>query len=206
MEDYKPNSHAYKRMEEQKAAEEREKREKVVTGSAKTKKKNELSKFAGSVISEDAKNVKSYILMDVLLPAVKKAVYDIFTEGIDMILYGGKGSGKRKSSSGSKVSYRSYYDDRRHDDDRRDSVRARTRFDYDDIIFETRGDAEAVLDQMQNVLERYKVVTVADMYDLSGLTEPYTSNKYGWISLTGSRVERLRNGYVLDLPKISPID
>ena len=206
MEEYKPNSHGYKKMEAEKAAEEREKKGKIVSSGVKTKKKTGLSKFASDFIAEDAKSVKSYIFADVLLPAAKKAVYDIFTEGIDMILYGGKGGGKRKSS-GSKVSYRSYYDDRRYDDERRASATTRNRFDFDDIIFDTRGDAEAVLDQMRDVIETYKVVTVADMYDMAGLTEPYTSNKYGWMNLRNAQVRRIMGGgYALDLPKASPLD
>ena len=95
--DYKPNSHKYK--EEQKnLSTDRKKVEKVVTGKVKTKKKSEASKLKDVFISEDVSNVKSYILMDVLIPAAKKAISDIVSNGIDMILYGETRG--RKSSSG----------------------------------------------------------------------------------------------------------
>ncbi len=104
---YPPNSHKYK--EEQKNAASEEKRvQKVVKTPVKTKK-NEVRKLTDIFISEDVSNVKNYIFMDVLVPAIKKAIYDIVTNGIDMFLYGGTGKGK-SSSSGSKVSYRNYYD------------------------------------------------------------------------------------------------
>ena len=35
--------------------------------------------MAGSLIAEDARSVKSYILMDVLVPAIKDAIEDIVT-------------------------------------------------------------------------------------------------------------------------------
>ena len=115
MEDYKSNSNRSK--ENNKEAQPEKKIEKVVSGTVQTKKKSELQKIADTFIQEDAKNVKSYILMDVLVPAVKKDISDIVTNGIDMILYGETGHSKKKGNA-SKVSYRSYYDSPR--EERRD--------------------------------------------------------------------------------------
>lgn len=104
MEDYKSNSD--KARQEQQSE---KKVEAVITGAAKTRKKGEMQKFADVFIAEDANNVKSYILMEVIVPAVKKAISDIVTTGIDMILYGEAGRSK-KNGTASKVSYRNYYD------------------------------------------------------------------------------------------------
>lgn len=205
MTEYKSNSHVSKKTEAAEPVSEK-KIEKVVTGNVKTRD-NKGRKFADIFISEDAANVKSYIVMDVLVPAIKKAVSDIVTDGISMILYGGTGGGSRNrsSSSSSKVSYRSYYDDRR-DDRRDDRYSGRGRFDYDDIVFDSRGEAEAVRRQMLDVIDRYGWVTVADMYDMAGITPPYTSNSYGWVNIRSAEAVRVRDGYVLKLPKASPID
>lgn len=205
MTEYQPNSHRSKEMQKKESAQER-KVERVVNGKVKTRD-NKGRKFADIFISEDAANVKSYIFMDVLVPAIKKAVSDIVTDGIDMILYGGSGRGRSdRSRSGSKVSYRSYYDDRRSDRRDSDSYGTRNRFDYDDIVYETRGEAEAVRRQMLDMIDRYGFVTVGDMYDMAGLTAPYTSNNYGWVNLRTAEAVRVRDGYILKLPKASPID
>lgn len=90
MEDYKSNSD--KARQEQQSE---KKVEAVITGAAKTRKKGEMQKFADVFIAEDANNVKSYILMEVIVPAVKKAISDIVTTGIDMILYGEAGRSKK---------------------------------------------------------------------------------------------------------------
>ncbi|MEG1523874.1 MAG: hypothetical protein RR475_02485 [Clostridia bacterium] len=201
MEEYKPNS--YKSKEEQKTSDK--KIEKVVSGTTKTKK-NEARKWKDVFISEDVGNVKSYVLMEVLVPALKKAISDIVTNGIDMILYGEPGRTK-KSSPGSKVSYRSYYESR-NDREYSDRCKARTGFDYDDIIFETRGDAEAVLSSMNDIIDVYRVVSVGDLYDLADVsTTNYTVNRYGWTDLSSADVTRTREGdYVLKLPRALPIN
>ena len=82
-----------------------------------------------------------------------------------------------------------------------------TRLDYEDIVFETRGDAESILSMMKELIERYKVVTVADLYDLADIsTDNYMSNKRGWIDLRNAEVVRIRDGYVIKLTKPMVID
>lgn len=203
---YTPNSHKYK--EEQKNATPEEKRvTKIAKGPVKTKK-NEVRKIADIFISEDITNVKNYIFMDVLVPAIKKAIYDIVTNGIDMFLYGGAGKGK-SSSSGTKVSYRNYYDQKNSSGYRgSENTTNRNGLDYEDIVFSNRGDAELVKQQMKDVIVRYGVVTIADMYEMAdpNLTAPYTSHKYGWMDVSGAEATRVRDGYILKLPRPVPID
>ena len=205
MEQYGPNSHKSKEAQKEGAASSDKKVEKVISGSAKPKKKGEMQKFADVFISEDVGNVKSYILMDVLVPAIKKAISDIVTNGIDMILYGETGR-TRKASSGTKVSYGKDYD--REPDRRRDrSISSRGGYDYDDIVFETRGDAEKVLDSMNDIISQYGVVSVLDLYDLADVsTDNYAANKYGWTDISGCKAIRVRDGYILKLPRALPLN
>ena len=202
MENYKPNSHKSK--EENKALpDEREKLEKIIKGTAKTKK-NEMRKLRDVFISEDVKSVKSYILMDVLVPAIKDAIEDIVTNGIRMVLRGETSA--RKSSSASKISYNRIYDNKR-DNDRfaRDSSPS-IRYSYDDIVLESRGEAEDVITRMEEIIEEYGFVRVADLYDLVGITGDYTDNKYGWTSIRSAEPVRVRNGYMLRLPRAVPLN
>lgn len=81
-------------------------------------------------------------------------------------------------------------------------------YKYDDPIFETREDAEKCLDILKELIGTYGCATVADMYEASGVDVDifYTMNKYGWTNLNHSKIHRVRNGYVIDLPKASLID
>lgn len=203
MEDYKPNSHLSKKEPAEEVPEK--KVEKVIQGNVKQKKKSGLQKIAGEVIQEDARNVKSYIFSEVLIPALKKTISDVIKNGIDMVLYGESRGSNKRSLPGSKVSYRSFYDDDRDRRSYRDRVSSR--YDYDDVIFDSRGEAEEVLSSMYDILERYKVVSVADLFDLVGLQCKYTDNKYGWMDLRGSEVVRtFDGGYSIRLPKAMSID
>ena len=206
MDNYKPNSHKYK--EDNKAStEERQKFDKVTKGAVVTKKKSEINKLKDIFVSEDIKSVKSYILMDVLVPAIKDAIEDIVTNGIRMILRGDT-SARRSSSAASKISYRDYYDgDRRNNDRFRNETRPVTKYSYDDIILESKGDAEAVLERMGEIIDIYGMVRVADLYDIVGVTGDYTDNKYGWTNISGAKPVRIRDGrYMLDLPRALPIN
>jgi hypothetical protein len=190
----KPNSHKYK--EEQQAKTEK-RAEKVVTGQVIVKKKSGLQKFAGEFISEDAKNIKEFIFGDVLIPALKKAISDIVTNGIDMILYGGAKPGGRRNVA-DRVSYSKYSDPNRSYREPRSTT---PKYNYDDIVLETRGEAEDVLDRMYEILDSYGFVRVADLYDLVGKTGDYTDNKFGWARLDSAEIVRVREGYWLKLPK-----
>lgn len=204
---YPPNSHKYK--EQQKDAQpkpEEKKIRKVVNGPVKTKK-NEARKFADLFISEDVHNVKSYIFMDVLVPAIKKAIYDIVTNGIDMFLYGGTGKGKTRSN-GPNVSYSRFYDQKNNGPQPRnhDNNKGNNSFDYENIVFPSRGEAEAALQQMRDIVARYGIVTVNDLYEMTPLSAPYTSTKYGWMDVSNVTVQRVIDGYILKLPRAVPID
>lgn len=198
--DYKSNS--FKSKEEQAEQTNQKKFEKVVQGTAKTKQKSGVDRLANSLISEDVKDVKSYIFMDILIPSIKKVIVDIVSDGIEMIMYGKSGR-NRKGSTASKISYRSYYD--RRENDRPATPRAISRYDYDDIVLDNRGEAEDVLSRMIEAVEEYGVVSVADLYDLVGMQHNFTDNKYGWTSLRTASVERTRDGYWIKLPKAQPV-
>lgn len=174
--------------------------EKVVTGKVKTKA-NAKRKLTDIFISEDVANVKNYILLDVIVPSVKKAIYDLIVGTLDISLYGGKGSGKRPTAD--KISYRDYNSMSRRDD--RSITSSRSTYSYDDIVIETRGEAEAVLSRMDDIMEEYGIVRVADLYELVGVTGDYTDNKYGWTNIRNAKIVKVYDGYKIDMPRAMPI-
>lgn len=198
MEEYASNSQKSKR---EAAERERRKVEKVVSGPVKPRKKNELQKVADVFISEDITNIKRYILMDVLIPSVKKAVSEIVTNGINMLLYGESGRVEKKSNA-SKISYRSYY----NSPDPGPSPRTGSVYDYDEYVITNRGEAEDVLSSLEDIVERYGTASVADFYELLGVSCNFTDYRYGWSDLRNARVVNVRDGYVIKFPKAMPIE
>ena len=58
---------------------------------------------------------------------------------------------------------------------------------------------------MEELLERFDVVSVADLFDMAGISCNYTDNKYGWTDLRNARVERVRDGYIINLPRATSL-
>ena len=147
---FKSNSDRSRKEFEQKAIPDK-KVEKVISGDAKVRKKSGLEKLKDSLVSEDSKNVKSYIIGGVLIPSLKKAISDIVTTGIDMILYGESRHSRSSSSGGSKISYQKYYE---RETGYKTPTRVNATYGYEvrEFILDNRGDAESVLDQIQDLM------------------------------------------------------
>lgn len=206
-EQYKPNSNKYKKEQaEENQPETKKKVEKIVTTTA-VKRKNGVRKFADMFISEDAANVKSYVVSEVLIPALKKAISDIVADGIDMILYGGSGKSRQNNTRTSYISYRNYSDPRDKKYSYREPSRStNTGYSYDDVILSTRSEAEDVILAMSELVEAYGRVSIADLYDLVGVTGNFTDNKYGWTNVRNTEVIHTRDGYLLKFPRARLID
>ena len=201
MNTYPGNSHKSKDVKKTAPTDEK-KIKKRVSKPAKTKKKGELRKIAEEFIVDDVKNIKTYVITDVLIPTIKDTIWDILTNTLDMFLFNGTKDHRKHGKSSPKISYRDYYDSK---NDRGRNYEIRDRFDYDDLEFDSRGEADAVLTGMLETIDQYGVVSVADMYDMAHVTAPYTGNRYGWTSLRNAEVVRVRNAYIIKLPKAKPI-
>ena len=168
--------------------------EKVVSGKVKKK-----SKFLDIIFSEDFDSVKDYIIFDVVIPNAKKILSEIVTKGSDMLLYGEARS--TKNSNASKVSYRSYYNSETPQKTRT------SRYSFDDILLDSRGEAEEVLFRMEEILDIYGIVSVADFYELVGVNDgTYTDNNYGWTDLRTAKVVRMYDGYMIKFPRPVPLN
>lgn len=210
--DFPSNSETKRRPNTEYAQEvKKEKQVAVVKGKAIKQKKSLGKKFSEAFLGEDSKSVGDYIFHDVIIPAIKSTLSDAVSGGIEMLLFGERRSGSRNySRNGSKTytSYSSYYGGRDRRDDRGGNFSrgSRARHDFDDILFESRGEAEDVLSHLVDLTIDYGVASVADFYDLSGIESQFTDNKYGWTNLRDACTDRVRNGYIIRLPQAKPLD
>lgn len=81
----------------------------------------------------------------------------------------------------------------------------RRNHDFDEVVFESRVEAQEALDSMRDRLEQYDVVSVSDLYSIVGIDDTIQDNKWGWTNLDGSYVRRYRNAFVLALPDTKPL-
>lgn len=193
-----------------KDSEERKPLTPIVTGKVVKKEKSWGRKFVEVFVGDDSTTVRDYILYDIIVPAVKNTLTEAVTGGLEILLFGeqrGKGGRTIRDRDRSYVSYSSSYDNvnNRHERGRGDRS-ARARHDFDDIVFESRKEAEDVLTHLSDLAMDYGFAKVADFYELSGLESEYTDNQYGWSTLRDAHTERVRGGYAIRLPRTRPID
>lgn len=185
--------------------------EKVVQGEVKRKKQPAGKRLRESLGLEETRTVGDYLVWDVLIPAAKEMVADLVKKGIDVFLYGGASPRRSKSDGKSYVSYEGYYSNKRTGNSR-DYKQERGRyykkaFDFREFVFEDRRDAEMVLNELCETIDVYGFAKISDFYSLVGETErDFTDHGYGWDALGAASVERVRDGWVVDLPRPIPLN
>lgn len=182
--------------------------EPAIEGDEFVSRKRPLGKKLGDVLfNGDIQDVKSYVISDVLIPAIKETIFDMVNKGLDMVLFGGSTRSSSKSNQ-TYISYNNYSNttNRRTQETRTRTRRLDDRLDEEELIFRERGPAELVLEKMRIIFEDYHIVTKADLNDILNRTGNFTDNNWGLTDMTGAGVERVRGGYLLKLPRWKHLD
>lgn len=192
-----------------KSKEEPEKERPVIeriTSKEAVRKKTLGRRVAESFTGDDAQSVGNYILFDVMIPAAKGLLLDIINQGSERALYGDSRGRSRIGGGNGRPGYAKMYNGNSGNNTSRRDERELSRGDrqnhnFDDIVIEDRGEAEGVLDRLQDLINDYDQATVADLYTMVGITPLFTDQNWGWTDLRGCRIDRVRQGYLLVLPR-----
>jgi len=205
--DYPPNSFSSK-----KAPPDKEEKtvERVTSSDAIRRKKSLGRKFKDFLIAGDIRSAGRTVLHSVLIPAAKDMIVDAGTEGIQKLVRGDSYR-RRNSPYAGAQGYVSYNrmpmrQDPRQEQPRPLSARARSRHDFDEIVLQSRAEAEEVIERMFDIVGRYDTATVSDLYDLVGVRSSHVDQKWGWSDMRGAGVVRVRDGYLLELPDVQPME
>lgn len=177
----------------------------IAEGAATAKKPSLGKKFREQFAGDSASTVGNYILIDVVVPALKNLIWDIGSEGLKKFLFGGAsrpGSGVGSSILGSRsgTNY-TKYSGNASNAQREVTPATRATNDFSDVLVPTRAEGEEVLDQLQNYIDEYGVVSVNDYYAALGISADFTAVKYGWKSISSAEVRHTREGYLLVMPR-----
>jgi len=206
--EFPPNSEVSKKVVEDKNL------SRVTSSEAVRKKKSLRKRFSEAFVAGTPRMAIQFVLLDVLLPAAKDMVVEAGHSGLEKLIFGEsrrRGSLPPQSGQYGYVNYSRYSaggtaGSRLSSAQRAMSRQARARHDFDEIVLDLREEAEEVIDQLFEVINRYGAATVADLYELVGLASTHQDHKWGWTDLRGAGVTRDRHGYVLDLPDPHPLD
>lgn len=181
---------------------------KQVTSAETVRRKRGLGRqFKEAFIVGTGRDAMSYMVEDVVVPAIRDTLTDALQGGIDRLINGDRHGRARPSrfsnpATNSHVSYESISKSpTRSPQPRTVSRRARARQSFDDIVIASLQEANDVIDRMYDILARYGTVQVAQLYALTGVEATHVDQKWGWTNLRGTRAVRLsKGGYLLDLP------
>ncbi len=175
---------------------------------ARLKKPTFLERAKASVFGEGASEVGTYVFWDVLIPAVKDTLQDIVVKGIEMLLYGDsvrdtrrtRRSNQPRGYAGPIIQYGNHYSGGTYDRGRKERRPLRSP-GYNDrlslITFQFESEAKSVLEYLNELLDNYGSVSIADYYEVSGLSSEisHTDNDWGWTSLRDCYIKRSSGGH-----------
>lgn len=207
---YQSNSHKAKAKAAETEGSQEKRVDKVITGEAIARKKPLGRRIAETFTGEDAHSVGTYVLFEVMLPALKTMISDAASQGVERMLFGDSRPSSRVGAR-SVNGYTSYNRVGQASatstlSSRPLSQRARATHDFREIILETRGQAEVVMERLGDLISQYGVATVADLYELVGVTGSFTDDKWGWPDLRDAGIRRVREGFLMMLPAPTALD
>ena len=198
--------------------------EKVVTGEVIQKPKSIGHKFKSIFFGGNLRASGQVVLADVILPACRDLLVDAITNGARRYVYGESMYRRgRQPEYRSRTEYnnpliarsypvdprdprysRSPRDPRVNIPDQRPAYRS-TKREQDDIVLAQREDAELVVERLIDIIDKYEIATLADLYDLLGWQSSHIDNKWGWTYLNNVEVRQVRDGYLIDLPAMEAV-
>ena len=183
----------------------------VVTGKSKPVPQSIWSKVFVGIKPASGQTMKSFIFDEIVTPLIQRAVVEGVTGAINYLVkgdayadrkdisrfgksyinYNGISSGKPVGGNGQYV-----YSGKN------------SGMDIENVWFESRVDAQRVLDEMMGVIAQYDILTINGFYDLVGRTnliDP-SNEKFGWSDLRNAYITASRGGWIIHLPRPMPID
>jgi len=155
---------------------------------------------------QDKDELRQYVIQDVIKPSIGQGILDI----LSMLFFGTStrsGGNVRYTSGNTRVRYDRISTSGATTQTRRATRQASPIYSgYQDLVFQSRAMAEDVRMSLEDILDGFNQVTVADLYqsvkDEDGNTLPYNYNDfdYGWKNLAEVQIIARGDGYLLKMP------
>jgi len=135
--------------------------EKVIQGGASMRKKPLGRRIAENFTGADAHSVGQYVLFDVILPQIKDLVFDVGTAALQRTLFGDRGGAAPRTWSGSGGAVRKGYTPYNSMASGATSKISQASSqvvpsnEFGEIVVETRGEAQNVMDKIGNLIETF---------------------------------------------------
>jgi hypothetical protein len=197
--------------------------ERLVTSTV-VRKKKPVGRLARELfLSGDFKTAAQYAFADKVVPGIRQLVFDTGSEILSGVLFGRSGPKSRPGHTPDPRGLVNYNRMSRPEQSRFviggvESVPfaqarqqlpshrlARSSQSMHQYVITSRDEADSVLEALHDILEKYQVVTVRDLNEMLGIRSSHVDQTWGWTSLKGSRIDQIRDGWLLNLPSPDPV-
>lgn len=205
---------------------EEKKIEKIVKGEVIQRPKGILHKAKTLFLTGSFKSSMGHVVSDVIIPELQNLLFNSINMYAEKQIFGDS-IRSRQMPQESRIRYNrpvnrttsnpwsrgpivdprdmEIIEARAYDTALRRPHRATSLRDFDNIIVRSKAEADEIVENMFNCIEKYQVVSLADYKDMLGLETTPIDNKWGWYSLHNTEIRPVREGFLIDLPRLEDI-
>lgn len=173
----------------------------VAQGRLKTVKRR--TRLSDIFTPEDTSSVASFVFTRLIIPRLQVLAVDTINAVARAIFLGERTSEPSRKTPGGYTSYQGYYDGEKKYPSTKLSSSKKTNgsFQFQQVLVKTYGDAQLILDRLDEELDNQGYVTVSDLYEAAKLPCPFTGNYYGWENISSARIVTDSDGYLIEMPE-----
>lgn len=154
-------------------------------------------------LGDDDRTILEVVIQDIIKPSLRDLSFEAGQTALERVHYGSSRPYRRGGPPGNSSHPRNYNGISRGNGapmgvESRVGRRSR---DFGEMVVDVRAEAQAIREGMYAILDEYGVVTVSDMYQLAKQPTQFTDRNWGWTDLMGAPVVRVRDGWLIDLPR-----
>lgn len=164
-------------------------------------------RFADYLFQESPKQLSKKVGREVVVPRLKAGFEEAARNFLSGMLWGSGGSPINPNIiqgtvlRGGNINYNGISTGLSNTTQAAQANVSRGNGNYEDLICASSEHAELLLATMYNLMNEYRVVTVADLYEAANRTPAPSHGSYGWYSFDGARIVKDREGFRLELPR-----
>jgi hypothetical protein len=184
----------------------------IITSPSVVRKKGVGRKFKAIFFGGDFKNAARFVVSDVLLPGARDILFDVWTKGGERVMYGETRYARRsRGDYRGQVSYnapvrRAYRPNPGMVPDQPPRFPNRlNRRESNDVLIVSREEANTVLQTLIECIDKYEMVSMADLNELIEQPSANIDHKWGWLNLNDASIRQVREGYLIELPPMEEL-
>lgn len=171
----------------------------VAQGRLKTVKRR--TRLSDIFTPEDTSSVASFVFTRLIIPRLQVLAVDTINAVARAIFLGERTSEPSRKTPGGYTSYEGCYGEKKPASKLSSSKKTNGSFQFQDVVVDTYGDAQLILDRLDEQLDDQGYVTVSYLYEAAGLPCPFTGNYYGWENISSARIVTDSDGYLIEMPE-----